>query len=412
MKRVVITGMGTVNPLGHNVEDFWKEVKEGKCGIGPITHFDTTDFRNKIAGEVKNLEITDYIGKKEAKRMSAFSQFAVMASKEALEDSGLLPGTFDPERMGTYISTGVGGISDCESEVEVLITKGAKRVAPLFIPMMLGNMASGNVAILLGAKGPCLDIVTACAASNNALGEAFYAIRADRADIIFAGGAESTIGRLSIAGFSNLRALSDSDDPNRASIPFDKERSGFTMGEGAGVLVLEELEHAKKRGAKIYGELVGYGATCDAYHITAPCDDGAQGARAMSEAIKMAGIDPSEVSYINAHGTGTPLNDKLETLAIKNVFKDHAYKIPVSSTKAMTGHLLGAAGSVEAIISIKALEDGFVPATINYQVPDEDCDLDIVPNVGRKEELKYVLSNALGFGGHNASVLFKKWEGA
>ena len=411
MRRVVITGMGTINPLGLGVEEFWNNIKAGKCGISEITNFDTTEYKTKIAAEVKDFNPENYIDTKEAKRMSRFSQFAVAAAKEAYADSGLGDSDFDHDRMGVYVSTGVGGISDCETEIETLLNKGPRRVNSLFIPIMIGNMASGNVAIALKANGPCLDIVTACASSNNAMGEAFYAIKGDRADIIIAGGTESSIGRLSIAGFSNLRALSDSHDPNRGSIPFDKERSGFVMGEGAGILILEELEHALKRGAKIYGELAGYGTTCDAFHITAPCDNGSQGARAMQLAIDVAGIEPKDVSYINAHGTSTPLNDKTETLAVKRVFGDYAYKIPMSSSKSMFGHLLGAAGAVEGIVCVKSLIEGYVPATINFKEADPECDLDIVPNVGRpNQDLKYAISNSLGFGGHNASVLFKKWE--
>ena len=411
MKRVVVTGMGAITPIGNNVETFWENVEKGVNGIGPITHFDTEEFKSKIAAEVKDFDPADFVDKKEAKRMSEFSQYAVVAALEALKNSGLNDSNVDPERVGTYISTGVGGLSDCERDVANLVEKGPRRVSPLFIPMMIGNMASGNTAIALNAKGPCMDIVSACASSNNSIGEAFYAIKAGRADVILAGGAESAVGRLSIAGFSNLRALSTSNDPNRASIPFDKERCGFVMGEGSGILVLEDLEHALKRGATIHGEVVGYGTTCDAFHITAPSDTGEQGARAMKDAIAVAGIEPKDISYINAHGTSTPLNDKSETLSIKNVFGDYAYKVPVSASKSMFGHLLGAAGAVEAIVCIKSLEDGFIPPTINYEVPDEACYLDVVPNKGRKADLKYVLSNSLGFGGHNACLVFKKWEG-
>lgn len=409
MRRVVVTGMGTINPIGLSVDEFWKNVKVGKCGIDYITNFDTTEFKTKIAAEVRGFSPEDHIDPKEAKRMSRFSQFAVAAAKEAYADSGL-NGTEDPERMGVYVSTGVGGISDTEVEIENLFTKGPRRVNSLFIPMMIGNMAAGNVAIALHAQGPCLDVVSACASSNNAMGEAFYAIRDDRADIIIAGGTESSIGQLSIAGFMNLRALSNSNDPARGSIPFDKERDGFVMGEGAGILILEEMDHALARGARIYGEIAGYGTTCDAFHITAPSDDGAQGARAMKMALDVAGIRPEEVSYINAHGTSTPLNDKTETKAVKAIFGEAAYKIPMSSSKSMFGHLLGAAGAVEGIVCIKSILDSFVPPTIGYKEADPDCDLDVVPNVGRPDqELNYVLSNSLGFGGHNASVLFKKW---
>lgn len=410
MRRVVVTGIGTINPLGLNVSEFWKNVKAGKCGIGEISYFDTSEYKAKLAAEVKNFIPGDFMDAKDAKRMAKFSQFAVAAAKEAYKDAKLAEGKIDNERMGVFVSTGVGGVSDCEIEFETIINKGPRRVSPLFIPTMIGNMASGNVAIALNVKGPCIDVVSACASSNNAIGEAFYAIRDDRADIILAGGTESAISKLSIAGFMNLRALSSSTDPNRASIPFDKERDGFVMGEGAGVLVLEEMEHALKRGATIYGEIAGYGTTCDAFHITAPSEDGEQGARAMKMALEVGGIKPTDVGYINAHGTSTPLNDKGETTAVKTIFGDYAYKVPMSSSKSMFGHLLGAAGAVEGIVSLMAMIDSFVPATINYEVPDENCDLDIVPNKGREnQEINYVLSNSLGFGGHNASVLFKKW---
>ena len=411
MKRVVITGMGAITPIGKNVKIFWKNAKKGVNGIGLITHFDTGEFKNKIAAEVKDFDPVDYIDKKKAKRMSKFSQFAVIAALEAWNNSGLSDFSVDPERIGTYISSGVGGLSDCERDVVNLTEKGPRRVSSLFIAMIIGNMASGNTAIALNAKGPCMDIVSACSSSNNSIGEAFYAIKAGRADVILAGGAESAVGRLSIAGFSSLRALSTSNNPNRASIPFDKKRCGFVMGEGAGVLILEDLEHALKREATIHGEIVGYATTCDAFHITAPSDTGRQGSRAMKEAIQVAGIEPKDISYINAHGTSTLLNDKSETLSIKNVFGDYAFKVPVSASKSMFGHLLGAAGAVEAIVCIKSLEDSFITPTINYEVPDKDCDLDVVPNKGRKANLKYILSNSLGFGGHNACLVFKKWEG-
>lgn len=410
MRRVVVTGIGTINPLGLNVSEFWENVKAGKCGIGEISYFDTSEYKAKLAAEVKNFIPGDFMDAKDAKRMAKFSQFAVAAAKEAYKDAKLAEGKINNERMGVFVSTGVGGVSDCEIEFKTIITKGPRRVSPLFIPTMIGNMASGNVAIALNAKGPCINVVSACASSNNAIGEAFYAIRDDRADIILAGGTESAISKLSIAGFMNLRALSSSTDPNRASIPFDKERDGFVMGEGAGVLILEEMEHALKRGATIYGEIAGYGTTCDAFHITAPSEDGEQGARAMKIALEVGGIKPTDVGYINAHGTSTPLNDKGETTAVKTIFGDYAYKVPMSSSKSMFGHLLGAAGAVEGIVSLMAMIDSFVPATINYEVPDENCDLDIVPNKGREnQEINYVLSNSLGFGGHNASVLFKKW---
>lgn len=410
-RRVVITGMGAITPVGNDVETFWNSIKNGKCGIDKITLFDTTDFKAKLAAEVKDFNPEDYIDKKEARRMDRFCHFAMAASKEAVEDSGLNFDEVDEERVGVILGSGVGGIGTIEEQVKKLNDKGPNRVSPMLIPMIISNMASGYVAIQYGAKGICTTIVTACASANNAIGESFHKIRNNEVDIIISGGTEAAITPISIAGFASMTALSKSTDPERASIPFDAERNGFIMGEGAGILILEELEHAKKRNAKIYAEVVGYGSTCDAYHITSPSPGGADGARAMKMAINEANIEPKEVSYINAHGTSTPINDKTETEAIKNVFGEYAYKIPVSSTKSMTGHLLGAAGAVEAVISIKALQDGCVPPTVGLKVKDTECDLDYVTDLGRKADLNYALSNGLGFGGHNATILLKKWTG-
>lgn len=408
--RVVITGMGAITPTGNDVNTFWNSVKEGKCGIGNITAFDTTDYKVKLAAEVKDFDINNYMDKREARRMDKFCQFAMVAAEEAMKDAELDLEALDRERFGVIVGSGIGGIGTIEEQHQKLIEKGPGRISPFFIPMIISNMAAGNIAIKYGAKGICTTVVTACATGTHAIGEAFHNIRNGISDVIIAGGAEASITPLSVAGFISLTALSNSTDPSRASIPFDKERNGFVMGEGSGILVLESLEHALKRNAKIYAEVTGYGATCDAYHITSPAPDGEGGARAMKLAIKDSEISEEEISYINAHGTSTPYNDKFETAAIKSVFGETAYKIPVSSTKSMTGHLLGAAGAVEAIICIKALEEGFIPPTIGYKVPDEECDLDYVPNEGRKQELKYAMSNSLGFGGHNSTIVLKKWS--
>ncbi|WP_058485888.1 beta-ketoacyl-ACP synthase II [Defluviitalea phaphyphila] len=410
-KRVVITGMGCVTPLGNSLEEFWNNIKSGKCGIDEITHFDTTDFEVKLAGEVKNFDPTLYIDKKEARRMDLYSQYAVASAKMAVEDAKLDLDSIKKERFGVIVGSGIGGIGTIEKEHEKMLKKGPRRVSPLLIPMIISNMAAGNIAMQFGAKGICSTVVTACATGSHAIGEAFHTIKKGRADVIIAGGAEASITPLSVAGFSSLQALSKTNDKTRASIPFDKDRSGFVMGEGAGIIILESLEHAQKRGAKIYGEIVGYGASCDAYHITSPDPDGEGAARAMLEAIDEAGITPEKVSYINAHGTSTPLNDKFETKAIKVAFKEHAKNVAISSTKSMTGHLLGAAGAIEGIVCVKAIEEGFIPPTIGYRNPDPECDLDYVPNVGREEKVEYALSNSLGFGGHNASLLFKKYVG-
>lgn len=408
--RVVITGMGAITPIGNDVASYWDGLIEGKNGIDFITHFDTEKFKVKVAAEVKNFIPENYMDRKEAKRMDRYCQFAMAAAKEAIENSGLDLENENKYRMGVLIGSGIGGLATIEKEVKNLVEKGPNRVSPLFIPMAISNMAAGNVAIKYGAKGICSCVVTACASGTNAIGDAFHLIRNGVSDVMITGGAEGSITELALAGFTNLTALSNSNDPDRASTPFDKERSGFVMGEGAGVVILESLEHALNRGAKIYAEVVGYGATGDAYHMTSPAPDGEGGARAMQLAIEDAGIDKSDISYINAHGTSTPLNDKFETAAIKAVFGEQAYNVPVSSTKSMTGHLLGAAGAIEAIACAKALEEGIIPPTIGYSNPDPDCDLDCVPNKARKAELQYALSNSLGFGGHNATIILKKWN--
>ena len=408
-RRVVITGLGAITPLGNNVEEFWKGIKEGKCGIDQITKFDTTDFKVKLAAEVKGYNPEDYFEKREAKRLDLFSQYAMVAAREAWKDSKLDKETENMERVGVIIGSGIGGIQTIEIENKKCNEKGPDRVSPMYIPMGIINMATGNVAIDIGAKGESIAMVTACATGTHCIGESFRMIKHGYQDIVLAGGTEAGITPLSIAGFTNIKALTKAEDKNRASIPFDKERSGFVMAEGAGVVILEEYEHAKARGAKIYAEIVGYGATSDAYHITSPAPGGEGGARAMKLAMEEANVKPEEITYINAHGTSTHLNDSCETQAVKTALgEENAKKVMVSSTKGHTGHLLGAAGAVETIICSKAIEEGFVPATINYKVPDEECDLDIVPNEGRKHEIIYAMSNSLGFGGHNSSILLKK----
>lgn len=408
--RVVITGIGAITPIGNNAKDFWNGIKEGKCGVNEIAAFDTADYKAKLAAEVKGFKVEDYIDKREARRMDKYCQFAMVAADEAVKDAELNMEEVDSERFGVMVGSGIGGIATIEEQHKKLMEKGPKRISPFFIPMIISNMAAGNIAIKFGAKGICTTVVTACATGTHSVGEAFHNIRNGMSDVIIAGGSESSITPLSVAGFDALTALSTSTDSKRASIPFDKERDGFVMGEGAGILVLESLEHALKRNAKIYAEIVGYGATCDAYHITSPAPEGEGAGRAIKLAIKDADIKEEEISYINAHGTSTPYNDKFETAAIKGVFGEKAYEIPISSTKSMTGHLLGAAGAIEAIICAKALEEGFVPPTVGLTEKDEECDLDYVPNVGREQELKYVLSNSLGFGGHNAVIVLKKWN--
>ena len=409
-RRVVITGLGAITPIGNNVKDFWKGIKEGKCGIDEITHFDASEYKVKLAAEVKEYNPEDYFDKKAAKRLDTFSQFAIIAAKEAWTDSKLDKETENMERVGVILGSGIGGLETMEKEMSNIHQKGPDRVSPMFIPMNIANMAAGNVAIELGAKGESIAMVTACASGTHCIGESFRMIKNGYQDVVIAGGTEATITPIGIAGFTNIKALSQATDKNRASIPFDKERSGFVMGEGAGIVILEELEHALKRNAKIYAEVVGYGATSDAYHITSPAPGGEGGARAMKIAMEEANVKPEEITYINAHGTSTHLNDSCETLAIKTALGEASKKVMVSSTKGHTGHLLGAAGGVEAVVCAKSVEEGFVPATINYKVPDEECDLDVVPNEGRKVEVKYAMSNSLGFGGHNASILLKKYE--
>lgn len=409
-RRVVITGMGLVTPVGNNVNEFWESIKNGKHGIGEITHFDTSDSKVKIAAELKNFEPEKVLDKKEIRRLEPFSIYALYAAQEAVDNSGLDLDKIDPYKFGTIVGSGMGGIGMIEDQMIKMVEKGPSRLAPLFIPSVITNMAAGHIAIRFGAKGICETAITACATSTSCIGMAYRNIKFGYEDVILAGGTESTITKAGIGGFAALKALSTSQDVNRASIPFDKERNGFVMGEGAGILVLEELEHAKARGAKILAEIVGYGATCDAYHMTAPCEDGDGAARAIIKAMEEGNVNPNDITYINAHGTSTPANDVGETKAIKTALKDNAYKVSISSTKSMTGHLLGATGAVEAIACVLALENNFVPPTAGYKVPDEECDLDYTPNVGKHREMKYALSNTLGFGGHNAVLCLKKWE--
>lgn len=411
MKRVVVTGMGAVTPLGNTVDEFIYGLQTGKNGIAPINHFDASETGITVAGEVKDFDPTLYMEKKAAKRMDMFSVYGIAAAVQAMTDSGLTEETINMDRLGVIVSSGIGGMKTIQDQVIRMSTKGPKRVAPFFVPMAIGNMAAGNIAIQVGAKGMCTSVVTACASATNAIGEAFRHIKHGYADAMLAGGAEATICEIGISGFAALTALSPETNPERASVPFDKERSGFVMGEGSGVIILEELEHAINRGATIYGEVVGYGSNCDAFHITSPNPDGSGAGKCMELAMQEAGITPKEVSYINAHGTGTPTNDGAETTAIKYAFKDDAYHTPISSTKSMIGHLLGAAGAVEAIACLSALRDDFIPPTIGLDVPDEMCDLDYVPKTGRKEVVEYTLSNSLGFGGHNAVICLKKWRG-
>ena len=409
-RKVVETGMGADTPIGNNVEGYWYSLKNGKSGIDYIKNIDTSTIDVKIGAEVKEFHPEEVIQKKEVRRLDKFSQFVLYAADEAIKSSGLDIESINSKRFGVYVGSGIGGFMTMESETEKIAIGKSKRVSPFFVPMTIINLGAGNIAIKYGAKGPCTSMVTACATGNNNIGEAFRLIKDGYADIMLAGSGEAPITKMGVAGFASMKALNPSNDISRASIPFDKDRSGFVIGEGGAVLVLESEEHAKSRGAKILAEIVGYGSTCDAYHITCPHPEGEGAADAMIEAIEEAGIERNEVSYINAHGTSTPLNDKYETYAIKRVFNDYAYNIPVSSTKSMTGHLLGGAGSIEAVACIKALQEGFIPPTIGLENVDEELDLDYVPNKGREKELKYVLSNSLGFGGHNATLLFKKWE--
>jgi len=410
-RRVVITGMGTVNPIGNTVAESWESAGAGRCGIAPLTRYDTANQKVKLAGEVKNLDIDGLLGKRDAKKMDRFTQLALIAADQAMADSGLDMERENPDRCGVLISSGIGGFETVGDAYERGLSRGFDAVSPFVIPMIISNMAAGHAAIRYGFRGMCSCVVTACAGGSNAVGDAFRHIRDGYSEVMLCGGAEAAITPLAMGGFTAMKALTESTDPMRASIPFDLERSGFVMGEGAGLLVLEEYEHARSRGAEIYAEVVGYGANCDAHHITAPAPGGAGGAACMAQALADAGISPEGVDYINAHGTSTPMNDSCETAAIYSTFGEHAKKLMVSSTKSMTGHLLGAAGAVEAILTALALKEGYVPATIGYQVPDPACDLDIVPNQGRKADIRIALSNSLGFGGHNAALVLKKWEG-
>ena len=410
-RRVVITGLGAVTPVGLTAAESWEAVKAGKCGIGPITLYDASNMKAKLAGEVKGFDPANYMEKREARKVDRFAQFALAAAQEAVEQSGLDFAKEDPYRCAIIMSAGIGGLITLQNECVKGSQKGFDKISPFFIPMAIGNMASAHIAIKYGLKGMVTCPTTACAGGTNAVGDALRQVRDGYADVVLCGGAEAVVTELAMGGFTSMHALHTGDDPAAASIPFDARRSGFVMGEGAGVLALEELEHAQARGAKILGEVVGYGATCDAYHITAPAPGGEGGAKAMSLALEDAGVAPEEVGYINAHGTSTPMNDSCETQAIKTAFGEHAYHLAVSSTKSMTGHMLGAAGAVEAVFTAQSLMDGFLPATIGYQEPDPECDLDVVPNVGRSADIRYAMSNSLGFGGHNASILLKKWEG-
>ncbi|MCI6190746.1 MAG: beta-ketoacyl-ACP synthase II [Clostridium sp.] len=409
-RRVVITGMGAITPLGNNVETYWENLKNGVLGIDFIKNVDTENFEVKIAAEVKDFNPEPVIDKKEARRLDRYAQFAMVAADEAIKDAKLDLDSIDKKRFGVYVGSGIGGLSTIETDVSKIAEKPSRKVTPFFVPMSIINLSAGNIAIKYGAKGPCIATVTACATGNNSIGEAFRSIKYGYADIILAGSSEAPISRMGIGGFAGMKALNITDDPKKASIPFDKDRKGFVVGEGGAILVMESLESAEKRGAKILAEIVGYASTCDAYHITSPDPEGEGAAEAMRLAIEDAKIDKSEISYINAHGTSTGLNDKCETMAIKKAFGEYAYKIPVSSTKSMTGHLLGGAGAIEAVACIKALQDGFIPPTIGLENPDEGLDLDYVPKVGRKADLKYALSNSLGFGGHNVTLVFKKWD--
>ncbi len=408
-RRVVITGMGALTPVGNSVEQTWTSLVAGKGGVGLITRFDTTNHASKIAAELKDFDVSNYIDPKETRRMDLFVQYAAVAATMAMADSGLEITPENATKVGVLVGSGIGGVQTWETQHKILLEKGPNRVSPFFVPMLIANMGSGQISIMFGAKGPNTTVVTACSTGTNAIGDAYEIIRRGAADAMITGGAEAAIFPLSHAGFCSAKAFSTrNDDPEHASRPFDKERDGFIIGEGAGILVLEEYEMAKARGAKIYAEIIGYGMSGDAYHITAPAPDGEGAARCMKTALDSARINPEDVSYINAHGTSTLLNDKFETMAIKTTFGDYAYKVPVSSTKSMTGHLLGAAGAVEAIACVRALQEGVIPPTINYEVPDPDCDLDYVPNTAREADLNVAISNSFGFGGHNASIVMRR----
>lgn len=410
-RRVVITGLGAVTPVGNDVASMWENILNGKSGIEIATRVDVEQYPAKVAAEVKGFEAEKYIDKKDIRRMDLFTQYAVAAAKMAVEDAKLVIDDSNATRVGVWIGSGIGGMQTWEDQHRKLLEKGPRRVSPFFVPMMIPDMAAGQVSIQLGAKGINSCTVTACASGASSIGDAFKSVQRGDVDYIIAGGTEAPISNMAFAGFSSAKALSTNPDPKTASRPFDKNRDGFVMGEGSGIIIMETLESALERGAKIYGEIVGYGATGDAYHITAPAENGEGAARAMKAALDDAGISPNDVDYINAHGTSTDLNDKYETAAIKSVFGDHAYKLSVSSTKSMTGHLLGAAGGVESVISLKVIEEGIVPPTINYETPDEDCDLDYIPNEARQQDVNVVVSNSLGFGGHNVSLVFKKYNG-
>jgi len=409
-KRVVVTGLGTVSPVGNDVETAWNNIVAGNSGIGPLTRLNPDDFPAKVAAEVKDFDIEKFIERKDARKMDRFTHYALASALMAVEDAGLVIDDSNANRIGVWIGSGIGGMETFEQQYETFQKRGYRRVSPFFVPMMIPDMAAGQVSIFLGAKGVNSCTVTACATGTNSIGDAFKVIQRGDADVMIAGGTEAPITQMSVAGFCANTALSTNPDPNFASRPFDLNRDGFVIGEGAGVLVLEELEHALNRGARIYAEIAGYGSTGDAYHITAPAPGGEGGARAMKLALQDAGMNPEDIDYINAHGTSTPYNDKYETTAVKEVFGEHAYKLAISSTKSMTGHLLGAAGGVEAIYTVLAIKDGIMPPTTNYETPDPECDLDYVANQARKRDIKGALSNSLGFGGHNATIAFKKYE--
>ena len=409
-RRVVVTGLGAITPIGLNVSDFWNSCKEGVCGIEPISYFDTSDFKAKLAAELKGFDAKNFMDAKQAKRMEAFSQYAVAAAKEALEDAKIDMEKEDSFRVGVSVGSGIGSLQAMEREHSKLLDKGPSRVAPLLVPLMISNMAAGNVGIQFGLKGKNINIVTACATGTHSIGEAFRSIAYGEAEVMLAGGSEASISPIGVAGFAALTALNTTEDKTRASIPFDKDRAGFVMGEGAGILILEELEHAKQRGAKIYAEIVGYGATCDAFHITSPAEDGSGAAKAMEYALKDAELAPEDVDYVNAHGTSTYYNDLFETKAIKLAFGEHAYKLKINSTKSMVGHLLGAAGGVEAVVCVKSIEDSYLHKTVGLENTDEDCDLDYCKGSGVSMPVNVAISNSLGFGGHNATIVFKKYE--
>ncbi|MDR0879900.1 MAG: beta-ketoacyl-ACP synthase II [Clostridioides sp.] len=410
-RRVVITGLGCVTPVGNDKEEFWNNIKSGVSGVARITHFDPEPYQTQIAGEVKDFDPEKYVSKKEAKRLDRFTQYAAASAVMAVEDARLNMDEVDRNRVGVIIGSGIGGVETIEKQHEILLTKGNKRVSPFFVPMMIGNMAAGQVSIMLGAKGPNTDVCTACASGTHSIGDAFKVIQRGDADVMVTGGSEASVTELALAGFCNMKAMTtNNENPLKASRPFDKDRDGFVIGEGAGIVVLEALEYALQRGAKIYAEVVGYGATADAYHMTTPAENGEGAARSMQIAMKDGGISPSDVDYINAHGTSTPYNDRFETMAIKTVFGEEAYNLCVSSTKSMTGHLLGASGAIEAVICALAIDEGYIPPTINLDRPEEGLDLDYVPQVGRAQEVNCVLSNSLGFGGHNATLVFKKYK--